>query len=109
MNTQDRQRIRKEILQLMTPPVSFRMKKPETLFHVFYLLTGFCLFFTGIQVGMLSTEQNLMTYEQPESLLNSPVSQPVYYINDTAIPSGTSGRKYPELPEIELIYVENSI
>lgn len=106
MNAKDRQRIRKEILQLMTPPVSFRMKKPEILFHVFYMFTGLCLLFTGIQIGELSTEQRFMSYEEPENSLIQPVSQPVYYINGKPVPVTVDWR-IPELPEIEIVYVES--
>ena len=105
MNAKDRQRIRTEILQLMTPPVAFRIKKMELSFHGLYLIAGSCLLFTGIQIGTLSTEQRLVSYHEPEHSLTLPVSEPVYYINGRPVPTG---RQFPELPEIELVYSEKS-
>ena len=104
MNMQDRQRIRTEILKLMTPPVSFRIKNIKLSFHTLYLVTGFCLLFTGIQIGALSTELRLTSYEQQENSLIRPVGQPIYSIDGKAIPSR---RNYPELPDIKLIYMES--
>ncbi len=94
MNTQDKQRIRMEILKLMSPPVSFRIKNIKLSCHTLYLITGFCLLFTGIQIGALSTEQRLTSNDQP-------VNQSGYFIKGTAI---TTERMYPELPDIKIIY-----
>lgn len=103
MNAKDYNRIRNEILQLMTPPERFRMKKPPLSLLVLYLITGFILMFTGIQIGQLKAGDNALTASHPETLHMVPELQPVsYQIGSGALPEN----RFPELPDIEVVLRE---
>lgn len=82
-------------------PIEQAMKVHSSFYsHIFYLTTGMCIFFAGMQIGEQKAQPDL-THDAVHRVDTSEV-MPAYYIDGQKIPEFSA--RPAVLPDIEVIY-----